>query len=255
MSGIENNLAIEHYPVIPLSPHAGMISLVEGSDTLCDMIKWMKEKTPEVEPSYDTVPQCRTPLQKLEAFRECCAATTDNLLREAIWLKSGSADVWFTQKTNFARSSALMSIVGHVIGLGERHPLNIMYMHNSGNVVHLDLNECFEKAKNRSHNPETVPFRLTRMMVSVLGIGGLEGIFTKTASYVMNIMRLNRFSLVAFLGISSGVAIADPEYLEKVKNKLNGTETEDEQVRDLIKAATSDYNLAQMDPVDWIPHW
>ena len=25
MSGIENNLAIEHYPVIPLSPHAGMI--------------------------------------------------------------------------------------------------------------------------------------------------------------------------------------------------------------------------------------
>jgi phosphatidylinositol kinase/protein kinase (PI-3 family) len=58
----------------------------------------------------------------------------------------------------FSRSAAQLSIVGYVIGLGDRQPSNVLIDRISGRVVHIDSGDCFERA-------EVVPFRLTRMMV------------------------------------------------------------------------------------------
>ena len=69
-----------------------------------------------------------------------------------------------------------MSMLGYVIGLGDRHLDNILLDHETGEVVHIDYNICFEKGTSL-RVPERVPFRLTQNMEGALGLAGLNGAF------------------------------------------------------------------------------
>jgi hypothetical protein len=55
--------------------------------------------------------------------------------------------------------------VGYLLGLGDRHPSNLMLDRYSGKLLHIDFGDCFEASMHREKFPEKVPFRLTRMMV------------------------------------------------------------------------------------------
>ena len=62
-------------------------------------------------------------LQKVEMF-QYVAKTTEDCgfhLARSLWLQSPNADIWFDKRTNFIRSLALMSMVGYILGLGDRH--------------------------------------------------------------------------------------------------------------------------------------
>lgn len=59
-----------------------------------------------------------------------------------------------------------MSIIGCLIGLGDRHPSNMMIQHAKGRVIHLDFGDSFESVMKRNSFPEKVPFRLIRMIVN-----------------------------------------------------------------------------------------
>lgn len=48
---------------------------------------------------------------------------------------------------SYARSSAVMSMVGYIIGLGDRHLDNVLIDMTTGEVVHIDYNVCFEKGQ------------------------------------------------------------------------------------------------------------
>lgn len=52
---------------------------------------------------------------------------------------------WFETRLNYSRSVATTSIIGHVLGLGDRHISNILLDHGSGEVVHIDLGIAFEQ--------------------------------------------------------------------------------------------------------------
>ena len=55
--------------------------------------------------------------------------------------------------------------MGYLLGLGDRHPSNLMLDRYSGKLLHIDFGDCFEASMHREKFPEKVPFRLTRMMV------------------------------------------------------------------------------------------
>jgi FKBP12-rapamycin complex-associated protein len=46
-----------------------------------------------------------------------------------------------------------MSMVGYILGLGDRHPSNIMIQRQSGKIVHIDFGDCFEVAMLRDKFP------------------------------------------------------------------------------------------------------
>jgi ataxia telangiectasia mutated family protein len=50
-------------------------------------------------------------------------------------------------KMNFTRSVAVSSIVGHILGIGDRHLGNILIDQGSGEVVHIDFGFVFEQGK------------------------------------------------------------------------------------------------------------
>jgi phosphatidylinositol kinase/protein kinase (PI-3 family) len=92
-----------------------------------------------------------------------------------------------------------MSMVGYILGLGDRHPSNLMMNRNTGTIVHIDFGDCFEVAMHRERFPERIPFRLTRMLVSAMGVCGIEGTFRTTCEQVMSVLRENASSLTSVL--------------------------------------------------------
>lgn len=55
---------------------------------------------------------------------------------------------YFSARTNYIRSVAVMSMVGYIMGLGDRHLENILFDIHSGEVVHVDFACVFNKGES-----------------------------------------------------------------------------------------------------------
>ena len=51
-------------------------------------------------------------------------------------------------RMSYIRTAAVMSIVGYIMGLGDRHGENILLDASTGEVVHVDFNCLFNKVIN-----------------------------------------------------------------------------------------------------------
>ncbi|XP_034226738.1 serine/threonine-protein kinase TOR isoform X3 [Prunus dulcis] len=89
--------------------------------------------------------------------------------------------------------------VGYLLGLGDRHPSNLMLHRYSGKILHIDFGDCFEASMNREKFPEKVPFRLTRMLVKAMEVSGIEGNFRSTCENVMQVLRTNKECVMAMM--------------------------------------------------------
>lgn len=93
-----------------------------------------------------------------------------------------------------------MSMVGHILGLGDRHLDNILMDFCSGDMVHIDYNVCFDKGQ-RLKIPEIVPFRLTQTIEAALGMTGIEGTFRSNCESVIGVLRKNKDILLMLLEV------------------------------------------------------
>ena len=105
---------------------------------------------------------------------------------------------WLDARVCFTHSCAVMSMVGTVIGLGDRHGENILLDMKSGHVVHVDFNAIFSKGETFLV-PERVPFRLTRNMVDAMGLTGYEGAFRRVCEITMHVLKRNRDMVLSVL--------------------------------------------------------
>lgn len=53
-------------------------------------------------------------------------------------------------RLNYTRSVATNSIVGHLLGLGDRHVSNILLDNSTGEVVHIDFGVAFDQVSMTS---------------------------------------------------------------------------------------------------------
>lgn len=200
------NLTIQRYAVIPLSTNSGLIGWVPHCDTLHTLIRDYREKKKillniehrimlRMAPDYDHL----TVIQKVEVFEHALEHTQGDDLSKLLWLKSPSSEVWFDRRTNYTRSLAVMSMVGYILGLGDRHPSNLMLDRLSGKILHIDFGDCFEVAMTREKFPEKIPFRLTRMLKNAMEVTGIEGTYRRTCESVMSVLHRNKDSVMAVL--------------------------------------------------------
>ncbi len=99
----------------------------------------------QLAPNYDGLPV----LNKLEAFEHALQKTDGQDVAKVLWLRSLNAEHWLTRRTNYTRSLAVMSMVGYILGLGDRHPSNLMLDRLTGKILHIDFGDCFEVAMRR----------------------------------------------------------------------------------------------------------
>jgi len=114
-------------------------------------------------------------------------------------LKRQSSESWLERRTNYTRSLGVMSMVGYILGLGDRHPSNLLLDRVTGKIVHIDFGDCFEIAMHREKYPERVPFRLTRMLTFAMEVSNIEGSYRISCEAVMRVIRENKESLMAVL--------------------------------------------------------
>ena len=115
-----------------------------------------------------------------------------------LWLQSADAHEWWLKTQAFARSCAVMSMLGYAIGLGDRHLDNILLDLTTGELLHIDYNVCFEKGL-RLRVAETVPFRMTHTLQAALGVGGTDGAFTACCESVLRVLRTSKETLLTLL--------------------------------------------------------
>uniref|UniRef100_A0A8D0HE52 non-specific serine/threonine protein kinase n=1 Tax=Sphenodon punctatus TaxID=8508 RepID=A0A8D0HE52_SPHPU len=108
--------------------------------------------------------------------------------------------VWFEKRLAYTRSVATSSIVGYILGLGDRHVQNILIDEKTAELVHIDLGVAFEQGKILP-TPETVPFRLTRDIVDGMGITGVEGVFRRCCEKTMAVMRNSQEALLTIVEV------------------------------------------------------
>lgn len=108
-----------------------------------------------------------------QVLTELQAETPRDLLAKELWCHSTTAAAWRQVVRNYSLSVAVMSVIGYIIGLGDRHLDNVLVKLASGEIVHIDYNVCFEKGKTL-RVPEKVPFRMTPNLEEALGITGIE---------------------------------------------------------------------------------
>ncbi|EOD48942.1 putative phosphatidylinositol 3-kinase tor2 protein [Neofusicoccum parvum UCRNP2] len=202
----KRHLNIQGYPAIPLSTQSGLLGWVPNSDTLHVLIREYRESRKillniehrimlQMAPDYD----CLTLMQKVEVFGYALDNTTGQDLYRVLWLKSKSSEAWLDRRTNYTRSLAVMSMVGYILGLGDRHPSNLMLDKVTGKIIHIDFGDCFEVAMHREKYPERVPFRLTRMLTYAMEVSNIEGSYRTTCEHVMRVLRSNKESVMAVL--------------------------------------------------------
>ncbi|GBF92738.1 hypothetical protein Rsub_05107 [Raphidocelis subcapitata] len=190
----ERDLSIARYAVIPLSPNSGLIGWVPNCDTLHALIReyrdarkiplnWEHRLMLSMAPDYDHL----TVIQKVEVFEYALDSTSGEDLHRVLWLKSRNSEVWLDRRTTYTRSTAVMSMTGYLLGLGDRHPSNLMLDRYSGKLLHIDFGDCFEASMHRWG-------RRGSMEVS-----GIEGNFRSTCENVMRVLRLNKDSVMAML--------------------------------------------------------
>ncbi|KAI1796782.1 atypical/PIKK/FRAP protein kinase [Ganoderma leucocontextum] len=202
----KRRLHIQRFPVIPLAPNAGLLGWVKDSDTLHVLVRDYRESRKvllnieyrlmlQMAPDYENL----ILLQKIEVFEYALENTTGQDLYRVLWLKSINSEHWLERRATYTRSLAVNSMVGHILGLGDRHPSNLMLERNTGKMVHIDFGDCFEVAMHREKFPEKIPFRLTRMLTHAMEVSGIEGSFRNTCEISMKVLRENKESLMAVL--------------------------------------------------------
>lgn len=206
LSSSVDSLFIRDYAIIPLSATVGILEWVPDCDTIHALIKDYREESKivvnienrlmlQMAPDFAALPSTA----KVEVFEYALRHTTGQDLAAMLWLKSADAEMWLEKRTEYTRSLAVMSMVGYILGLGDRHPSNLMLDRFTGKLIHIDFGDCFEVAMQRDKFPEKFPFRLTRMLVEAMEISGIEGNFRITSQWVMRRLRDNKESVSAVL--------------------------------------------------------
>ena len=219
-----NGHLIEAMCVIPLSISHGLVQWVPGTDTLRAVVQQYRKihhKEPLLEyqlcekMGYSTF-DFLEPIQKLQIIQKVFSQVPDTDIADFFWLKSTNSESWLKQTNTFSVTCALTSVVGYVIGLGDRHPSNLLIDRNTGKVIHIDFGDCFELAAKRKFLPEVVPFRLTRMMVRAMGVVGYNGLFRTTFQNMSTLLRENKRVLIMVLAIFVQEPLVGLEQCERV---------------------------------------
>ncbi|KAJ3740901.1 hypothetical protein DFH05DRAFT_1404822 [Lentinula detonsa] len=150
---------------------------------------------------------------------------------------------WLNSRLTYARTAAVMSMVGFILGLGDRHSENILLDDNTGDLIHVDFNCLFEKGKTLE-TPERVPFRLTQNLVDALGVTGVEGVFRTACEVTMQLLRDNKDSLMSVLDAFVHDPLVEWEE-EKIKLDRKQQNAADAQRKNSVKPATDLRSLAK----------
>nr|XP_029716686.1 serine/threonine-protein kinase ATM-like [Aedes albopictus] len=286
----KQKLAVRTYKVVPLSRQSGILEWC--SDTI-PIGSWLIPAHSRYRPKDMSAVDARKAFAELaksslrtkqEKFLKICQQLSP-VFQHFFLERFLTSGMWFERRLAYIKSVAVSSIIGYILGIGDRHVQNVLVDEKTAEVIHIDFGIAFELGKNLP-TPETIPFRLTRDIVAGMGVSGIEGVFKKSCEKTLEILRNNHAPIMTILEVllydplytwnvlankkaarkqiselygaeggqearSEAVNISAERALLRVSDKLNGKEDEkltsvEGQVERLIFTASSNLNLCQL---------
>lgn len=197
----KRNLFVKTFTAIPLSDGGGLVEFVENLETMRQALrtasKFLNQNPPNESALCPRRNNIREQPDRLKLYTEECAKNPPVL---SAWFSQKFTDPtsWLIARLSYTRSTAVMCMVGYIIGLGDRHLDNILLNSKDGSVVHVDFNILFNQGE-LLQVPEIVPFRLTPNTVQAMGVTGYEGAFRRTCETTLSIIRENKDTLFSHL--------------------------------------------------------
>lgn len=278
-------LYIRTFAVIPLTEDCGMVEWVPNTRGLRHILqdiylssgKFDKHKTnPQIKRIYD---QCQGNMAADEMLKNKILPMFPPAFHKWFLKTFSEPAAWFRARVAYAHTAAVWSMVGHIVGLGDRHGENILFDSTTGDCVHVDFSCLFDKGL-QLEKPELVPFRLTQNIIDGLGITGYEGVFLRVCEITLSVLRAHRETLMSVLETfvhdplvewtkfhkSSGTEVQNPHAQRAISNieaRLQGVVVGvgaapslplavEGQARRLIAEAVSHMNLGKM-YIWWMP--
>jgi ataxia telangiectasia mutated family protein len=201
----QRNLGIRTYKVLPLTASSGLIEFVPNTIPLHEFLMPAHER---YNPRDLKGSQCRkeifnvqnrTAETRLSTYRKVMERFHP-VMRYFFMEYFVDPDEWFVRRLAYTRSTAAISMLGHVLGLGDRHGHNILLDTKTGEAVHIDLGVAFEAGRILPV-PELVPFRLTRDIVDGMGITKTEGVFRRCCEFTLDALREEQYSIMTILDV------------------------------------------------------
>jgi len=278
----KRDFRIRTYSVVPTGETSGLIEWVNNLKGVRPIIvqmlkekgfllnnKYIQNTFPRKEASHD---------QKIQRLRQS-VHEIGTVFSDWFVRTFPDPQAWMMARLAFTRTTAVMSMVGYIIGLGDRHLENINVDETNGDTFHVDMNCLFNRGETFDV-PERVPFRLTQNMVDAFGPLGIEGPFRISCEVALAVMRRQKDVLMSVLRpfvfdplvewvtsrdrqSSKGEEPSKPglEALKNIEDRLTGNVGNDKkkqkvmvqhplsvagQVAHVIEEATSEDNLAEM---------
>ncbi|KAK1999927.1 phosphatidylinositol 3 [Colletotrichum falcatum] len=201
----QRNLGIRTYKVLPLTSASGLIEFVPNTIPLHEFLMPAHER---YFPRDLKGSQCRKEISnaqgkttetRISVYRKV-TERFHPVMKYFFMENFVDPDDWFVKRLAYTRTTAAISMLGHVLGLGDRHGHNILLDNKTGEVVHIDLGVAFEMGRVLPV-PELVPFRLTRDIVDGMGITGTEGVFRRCCEFTLHALREETYSIMTILDV------------------------------------------------------
>jgi serine/threonine-protein kinase ATR len=211
------NLRIRTYAVVPLNEDCGVVEWVQHMNSLRGICLQEKEISDDFKDDMKKIERIwKSKIPPVKKFESACAIFQTVFHH---WFLSKFSDpmAWLNARTVCSRSLAVMSMVGGVVGLGDRHGENILIETTTGECMHVDFNCLFWRGLEFTV-PERVPFRLTPNLVDGMGCTGYLGTFKKACVNTLQILRHNKDTLLSVLETLVHDPLAEWEKTKEVKS-------------------------------------
>lgn len=261
------NAHISIYDVVCISLNTGFISWIPGAQGLSHIIVQHREannisqtKESKILSELSDVDFNKfNSLQRIEAFEEVSKECKADELFNYFWIHAPSPATWLNRRFNYTATYAVMCMVGFLMGLGNRHPGNILLQPDTGKIIHInyDYEDMFENRMSREVFPENVPFRLTRMIINAFEGCIVDGIFKEICEDVLNVLRSYGSSVTGNLHVLMKEPIdaeQKNQIIDKMEMKLNGTNIETGQLDSVQDQVQWLINVSS-DPTNYIRHY
>lgn len=203
-------LRVGTYRVVPFTPAAGVLEWVDNTTLLSEYLVGnpgiVKGAHERYRPRDWKNRECREKLLGCQS-REDMRATFEKVMAHFkpvmhhFFLENfPTPQTWYEKRLAYTRSVAVNSIVGYIIGLGDRHSSNILIDQSSAEMIHIDLGVAFEQGKCLK-TPEQVPFRMTRDIVDGMGATGVEGVMRRCCEETLRVLRANKDALTTIVAV------------------------------------------------------
>ena len=228
-------LYIRTFVVVPINEDSGIVEWVPHSQTMRHSTEEILRAARLLSTDFETYRRIKTSHKKLQdqsapsyKYVEWLQSTMKMLpakFHRWFFNKFTEPATWFRARLNYTRTIAVWSMIGHIVGLGDRHGENILLDESNGDVAHIDFGMLFDKGLTLEV-PEMVPFRMTQNVIDGFGVTGCEGVFMNASEATLRVLRENSEALMGVLE----TFLHDP-LVEWTKRNTQGDVTDSENPR------------------------